>query len=229
MTERKLIVLEGLDGSGKTTQTEFLRDNLIKASRPVRQIKLPNYADPSSTLVKMYLGGDFGDDPDAVNAYAASTFYAVDRYASFERFWKEDYNRGVWLLADRYTTSNAIYQMAKLPKTEWRAYLEWLEDFEYNKIGIPSPDLVLFLDMPIEVSQRLMTERYNGKELEKDVHERNVRYLESCREAAMFLCDYWGWIRIPCAENGVPFAPEEISAKVFSACSEPLGLLTEVK
>lgn len=224
MQDRKLIVLEGLDGSGKTTQTELFKDNLIAASRPVRQIKLPNYADPSSTLVKMYLGGEFGDDPDAVNAYAASTFYAVDRYASFHRFWKEDYDRGVWLLADRYTTSNAIYQMAKLPKTEWKAYLEWLEDFEYNKIGIPSPDFVVFLDMPIEVSQRLMTERYKGQELEKDVHERNVRYLEACREAAMFLCDYWGWVRIPCAENGEPFTPEEISEKVFAAAKKPLGL-----
>lgn len=227
MLDRKLIVLEGLDGSGKTTQTSLLHGRLIDSGKPVRQIKLPNYADPSSTLVKMYLGGDFGNDPDAVNAYAASTFYAVDRYASFQRFWKEDYERGVWLLADRYTTSNAIYQMAKLPKTEWKSYLEWLEDFEYNKIGIPSPDFVMFLDMPIEVSQRLMTARYNGAETDKDVHERNIRYLEDCREAAMFLCDYWNWVKIPCAQNGEPLTPEEISDKVFEAAAESLGLRRE--
>lgn len=119
----RLLVLEGLDGSGKSTQTERLREALRSAGETVRQIKLPDYDAPSSTLVRQYLAGDFGKDPNAVNAYATSSFYAVDRVASFLLDWKKDYDAGSLILADRYTTSNPIYQMTKLPKEEWDAYL----------------------------------------------------------------------------------------------------------
>ena len=113
MARGKLIVMEGLDGSGKATQTGLLCQYLESRGRRVRHIEFPDYREPSSALVKMYLNKEFGSNPGDVNAYAASSFYAVDRYASFLRFWRKDYLSGATIVADRYTTSNAVYQMVK--------------------------------------------------------------------------------------------------------------------
>ncbi len=197
----KLIVIEGLDGSGKSTQINLLAEEVKRRELQYKQIKLPNYDGDSSALVKMYLAGTFGKNPEDVNAYAASAFYAVDRFASFKTIWKDDYEKGSVILADRYTTSNAYHQMIKQPRENWDAYIEWLEDFEYNKIGIPKPDLVIYLDMPVEISQKLMTSRYEGNESKKDVHEANVAYLNACREAAAYASEKMGWVRIACS-NG---------------------------
>lgn len=215
----KLLVVEGLDGCGKTTQVALLRASLEQAGIPVRQIKLPDYEDPSSTLVQMYLGGAFGSDPRDVNAYAASAFYAVDRFASFVRHWKSDYAAGKMILADRYTTSNALYQMVKLPRAQWDSYLAWLQDFEYHKIGIPAPDLVVYLDMPVEISQRLLSNRYAGDEQKKDMHEGNIRYLRACREAALYACEALHFCRIDCAPAGKPMEEREVARQIF-ACVE---------
>lgn len=168
----QLVVLDGLDGSGKTTQLARLGGYLTGRGIHYRQISFPDYRNPSSSLVRMYLDGAFGSSPDAVGAYAASSFYAVDRYASYKQFWQPDYEAGALILAARYTTSNAIHQMGKLPKSEWDAYLRWLEDYEYGLLGLPRPDLVIFLDMPPEVSQTLLSGRYEGDEAKKDIHER---------------------------------------------------------
>ncbi len=213
----RLIVIEGLDGSGKSTQTELLKTALIDAGNDLHQIKLPDYEDPSSTLVRMYLGGDFGSDPKAVGAYAASSFYAVDRFANYTRKWKDVYKSGTLILADRYTTSNAAHQMTKLEKSEWDEYLAWLEDFEYVKIGIPKPTLVIFLDMPVEISQKLMTRRYEGDENKKDVHEANVEYLKQCREAGLYAADKLGWTVIPCSDGNEPRSIDEIAADIKAA------------
>lgn len=213
----RLIVIEGLDGSGKSTQTELLKDSLINAGNDLLQIKLPDYDDPSSTLVKMYLGGEFGSDPKAVGAYAASAFYAVDRFANYKRKWKEAYESGTLILADRYTTSNAAHQMTKLEKSEWDEYLSWLEDFEYVKIGIPKPSLVIFLDMPVDISQKLMTRRYEGNENKKDVHEANVEYLKQCREAGLYAADKLGWTVIPCSSGDEPRVIDDIASDIRKA------------
>lgn len=210
-----LIVIEGLDGSGKSTQVEKLRNRLIEEGIKVKQIKLPDYEDESSTLVRMYLAGEFGSQPSDVNIYAASSFYAVDRYASYKRHWKEDYLSDTVILADRYTTSNAVHQSVKLPKEEWDSYISWLMDYEYNKLGIPSPNAVVFLDMPVEISQKLMTERYNGDEVKKDIHEANVDYLNKCHEAAMFAADKLGWSVIKCSDGENPLPIDEIGEKVY--------------
>lgn len=211
----KLVVLEGLDGSGKSTQFERVFDILSKRGDKVRKISFPDYDEPSSALVKMYLGGEFSDDPDDVNAYAASTFYAVDRYASFMKYWKNDFLSGVNILAARYATSNCIYQMAKLDKSEWDGFLKWLDDFEYVRLGIPNPDNVLFLDMPIEISQRLLTERYGGED-KKDIHESHVDFLNRCRQAALYSADKLGWKIIECSDGEKPLGIDVITDRILS-------------
>ncbi|MBR3149441.1 MAG: deoxynucleoside kinase [Eubacterium sp.] len=197
----KLIIIEGLDGSGKSTQTELLEKHLSDTGVNYKKIKLPDYDSKSSTLVKMYLDGEFGKYADDVNAYAAGAFYAVDRFASYKLNWKNDYDNGTVILADRYATSNSIYQMEKLDKSEWDAYLEWSEDFEYSKIGIPKPDLVIYLDVPVEISQKLMTHRYSGDENKKDVHEADVSFLQSCRKSALYTAEKQGWSIIHCTDG----------------------------
>lgn len=213
----KLIVIEGLDGSGKSTQLDLLFKSLNEKGIACKSVSFPDYDSPSSTLVKMYLQGDFGKDPGDVNAFAASVFYAVDRYASFKSNWGKYYNNGGTVVSGRYTTSNAVHQASKLPENEWESFLSWLYDFEYNKIGIPKPDKVIFLDMPIEVSQKLLSKRYSGDESKKDIHESNTKYLERCRKAAVFTAKYSGWEIIPCAENGEARSIEDIAADVLAS------------
>ena len=207
--------LEGLDGSGKTTQTELICKRLAEDGIDFRQIKLPDYDSDSSILVRKYLAGDFGKNAGDVNSYAASVLYAADRFASYTEKWGTDYRAGKLIFADRYTPANALYQMTKLDKSEWDSFLEWLFDFEYEKIGIPAPDKVIFLDMPVEVSQRLMTSRYGGDETKKDVHEANVEFLNACREAALYAAEKYGWSVVNCADNGEPLPIEVINDEVY--------------
>ena len=218
----KLAVIEGLDGSGKSTQTELLMKKLAWAAISFKKIKLPDYESQSSSLVRMYLGGEFGNAPGDVNAYAASAFYAVDRVANYICRWKNDYAEGKLIIADRYTTSNACHQLQKLPRGEWDDYLAWLEDFEYNKLSIPKPDVVIFLDMPIYVSQRLMSGRYGGDEGKKDIHEANTAYLKSCREAALYAADRLGWRVINCSDRGEPRSIESIGNELYSLIPKEL-------
>lgn len=220
MKNSKLIIMEGLDGSGKSTQTELLEKYFKENSIDYKKIKLPDYDSPSSTLVNMYLGGEFGKNASDVNAYAASAFYAVDRFASYKLKWKDDYDKGTIILADRYATSNSIYQMEKIPAAQWDDYLEWTEDFEYNKIGIPRPDLVIFLDMPVEISQKLMTSRYKGDESKKDVHEVNVDFLNACRKSALYAAEKQGWKVVSCSDGENPYSIEDIHNAVVDIVKE---------
>lgn len=197
----KLIVIEGLDGCGKNTQVNLLVEFLKNKEKKVKYLSFPDYSEPSSSLIKMYLGGEFGKDPSEVNAYAASSFYAVDRYASYKKFWEENYNSGEIMICDRYTTSNTFYQMSKLPRTEWENYLTWLYDYEYNKLGLPKPDNVIFLNVPIEVSQNLMRKRYFGDESKKDLHESNINFLKNCYEAAKYVIKKDSWAEISCTKE----------------------------
>lgn len=210
----KLIVIEGLDGSGKSTQLSLLPDRLSEKGIDCRTVSFPDYESDSSALVKMYLAGKFGTKPSDVNPYAASAFYTVDRYASYKSGWGEYYNAGGTVVSGRYTTSNAVHQTSKLPKSEWKAFLDWLYDFEYGKIAIPKPDKVIFLDMPVEVSQKLLDRRYSAGG-GKDIHESDTEYLENCRKAAVFTADYSGWSIIPCAAGGEPRSVEEISDDIL--------------
>lgn len=215
----KLIIFEGLDGSGKGTQTDLLCQALrAKGEEPI-QITFPDYESDSSALVKMYLSGQFGQKPDDVNAYASSTFYAVDRFASYKTRWGDFYRRGGLIVSDRYTTSNAVHQCSKLPPMHWDGFLEWLFDFEYKKMGIPAPDAVVYLSVEVEVSQRLIAERYHGDTNKMDIQEKDIEYLARSRAAAEYCARKLGWERIVCTkeENGqrVMRSADEIHAEVM--------------
>lgn len=211
----KLIVIEGLDGCGKSTQLELLPQNLKKRGIESQSVSFPDYDSDSSALVKMYLNGEFGKKPGDVNAYAASLFYAVDRFASYKTNWGEYYNQNGVIVSGRYTTSNAVHQTSKMDESQWADFLDWLYDLEYNKVGIPKPDKVIFLDMPVEVSQKLLSGRYKGDETKKDIHESDTAYLDKCRKAAMFTAKYSGWTVIPCAKDGEPRPIEDIANDIL--------------
>lgn len=222
-----LIVLEGLDGSGKATQAARLMEHLAGQGRPARKISFPDYANKSSTLVKMYLNGEVGSIEE-VNAYAAASFYALDRYVSYRTEWRADYQAGKLIVADRYTTSNLSHQMAKLEKERWEDYIAWLTDYEYRLLGLPRPNLVIYLDMHPEASRLLLAQRYHGDEHKKDLHERDFLYLQSCREAALFAAERLRWTVVRCSDERYrPLPVDDIAAKVAAAadkmsCSEDI-------
>ncbi len=218
----KLIVIDGLDGSGKSTQAQLLWERLKGLPGGAELISYPDYEKPSSTLVRMYLNGEFSENADDVNAYAASTFYAADRYAGYMQHWGPLYRQGKTILASRYVSSNAIHQMVKLPRAEWDAFLAWLADYEYEKLELPRPDLVLFLDMPRIVADRLILSRYGGDESKKDIHERNRAYLEKCEQSAQYAAQKKGWHVIPCSDGTNPLPVDTIAEQIWTAVSTVL-------
>lgn len=209
----RLVVIEGLDGSGKATQAKLLQSYLTKKGTENLMVTFPDYNNPSSTLVKLYLDGQIGGLDD-VNVYAVTSFFAVDRYISYETGWKKDYLSGKTIIADRYSTSNAIYQMAKLPENKWEDYLTWFKDYEFSKLELPVPDLVIYLDVEPEVSQKLLEKRYNGDLNKRDLHEENLSYLLHCRNAAFFAAEHLGWQVVTCSQDGEMLSIDEIFNKI---------------
>ena len=214
MSRGKLIVIEGLDGSGKATQAKLLAKHLAGQGLPVKEVTFPDYESDSSALVKMYLAGQFGQHPDDVNAYAASSFYAVDRYASYKTSWGKFYEDGGIIIADRYTTSNAVHQCSKLPPEQWERFLHWLFEYEFELLGLPAPDKVIYLQVDPAVSQKLMTQRYHGNESKKDVHEKDTEYLARSRRAAEYCAQHLGWATVHCTQGDAMRSIEEIQAEV---------------
>lgn len=219
----KLIVLEGIDGSGKATQSALLEENLKREGKDVRRVSFPDYDSPSSALVKMYLHGDFGSDPGDVNPYAASLFYAMDRFASYRMKWKSFYEQGGLVIADRYTTSNMVHQMTKYDdKKDRDTFLSWLEKTEYGELELPRPDLVILLDIPIAMSEALVRARAaEGGSM--DIHEQHLDYLHRCHAAYKELVTRYGWVEIPCAEDGILRSREAISRDVLAVVKTKLG------
>lgn len=218
-----LIAIEGTDGSGKHLQSELLSKGLEQAGEQVRLLSFPCYDSPSSALVKMYLGGEFGSDPNKVNPYAASSFYAVDRAASYLKDWKADYEAGKILVADRYAESNLVHQGSKLLPEERARFIHWARDYEYGALGIPAPDMVIFLDVPTEVSARLRKEREAATNTTADIHERDNAYLAHCREMALEIASRLGWYVIPCTKDGELLSPEEIHQKILAVCQPKIN------
>ena len=211
----KLIVFEGTDGSGKATQSRMLGEHLEREGIPFRSINFPRYGKPSAAMIEEYLNGNLGKNPGDVNAYAASMFYAMDRYASYKQDWGEFYEAGGLVIADRYTTSNAVHQASKLPEGERRAFLNWLFQLEYELLGLPAPDLVLYLDMPTEISGRMMRAREADSGSRADIHEQDEAYLRRCRENAQEVVRLCGWSVLHCARDGEPRTVDEIHDEVY--------------
>ena len=217
----RLIVFEGTDGSGKSTQFKLLTKRLQTMQIDFRTMVFPQYSEPSSALIRMYLGGEFGAKPSNVNAYAASTFYAVDRFASYRKVWGEYYKDGGLMLSDRYTTSNAVHQASKLPEGEREAFFRWLYDFEYHHMELPKPDVVIYLDVPTELTGQMLRRREDRTGEHADIHEQNMDYLRLCRSTGLQAADHYHWTIINCARDGKMRGIEDIHNEIF-ALVQPL-------
>ena len=213
----KLIVIEGTDGSGKSTQFKLLSQHLEQDQVSFKHIVFPRYQEESSALIRMYLGGQFGTKPTDVNAYAASSFYAVDRFASYKMDWGKWYDEGGVVLSDRYTTSNAVHQASKETGEAQSAFLKWLYDFEYDKLGLPRPDLVIYLDVPTDYTEKLLRHRESSTNTTADIHEKDMAYLATCRETGRAAARYYGWKVIQCVQGDAMRTMEDIHQEIYSA------------
>ena len=212
----KLIVIEGTDGSGKSTQFRLLSQRLEEEGVDFKHLVFPRYSEESSALIRMYLGGQFGSNPSDVNAYAASSFYAVDRYASYKMDWGNWYENGGIILSDRYTTSNAVHQASKEPEENRKAFWSWLYDFEYDKLGLPQPDLIIYLDVPTDFTEKLMRGRENATGTNADIHEKDMAYLATCRETGRAAAAHYGWTVIQCVRDGQMRSIEDIHQEIYA-------------
>lgn len=213
----KLIVIEGTDSSGKQTQTKLLYDKLKEEGHNVKLITFPDYESPSSEPIKMYLRGELGDKPEEVNTYAVSSMYAIDRFISFTKNWKEFYENGGIILSDRYTMSNMIHQASKIENLdEKKKYVEWLYNLEFEKMKIPFPDLVIFLNMPTEFAYKLMEKRLNkfSNEEVKDIHEKNKEYMKKSYENALYMAENYNWKKIDCVKEGKIKSIEDVNKEI---------------
>ena len=218
----KLIVIEGTDGSGKSTQFRLLSQRLEQNGVSFKHIVFPRYSEESSALIRMYLGGQFGSKPTDVNAYTASSFFAVDRFASYKMDWGKWYEEGGLIVSDRYTTSNAVHQASKEPEQTRPQYLKWLYEFEYDRLGLPCPDLVIYLDVPTDFTRQLMRHREAASNTTADIHEQDMEYLATCRQSGRAAAQYYGWTVINCVQNGVMRSIEDIHAEIYAHVSRIL-------
>ena len=219
----KLIVIEGTDGSGKSTQFRLLTEALQRDQVAFQKLVFPQYSEPSSALIRMYLGGEFGTHPSDVNAYAASTFYAVDRYASYKKVWGKWYEAGGLVVSDRYTTSNAVHQASKEPEEKREEFLKWLYELEYDHMGLPKPDLVLYLDVPTDFTEMLLRSRESLTGTHADIHEADTAYLCASRQMGRTAAKYYGWSLISCVKGGKMRGIEDIHQEIYQkvkACLE---------
>ena len=219
----KLIVIEGTDGSGKSTQFKLLTARLERENRAFQKLVFPQYSEESSALIRMYLSGEFGSAPSDVNAYAASTFFAVDRYASYKKVWGQWYENGGLVVSDRYTTSNAVHQASKEEGEGQKAFLHWLYELEYEKLGLPRPDLIIYLDVPTDFTEMMMRRREADTNTKADIHEQDLDYLATCRRTGKAAAEYYGWTVIDCVKDGTMRSIEDIHEEIYrhvAACLE---------
>ena len=218
----KLIVIEGTDGSGKSTQFKALTQRLQDENTAFKTLVFPRYSEESSALIRMYLSGQFGSRPDDVNAYAAASFFAVDRYASYKQDWGNWYEEGGLIVSDRYTTSNAVHQASKEQGEAQQAFLKWLYEFEYDKLGLPRPDLVIYLDVPTAFTEKMMRSREAATNTQADIHEQDMTYLTTCRETGRAAANYYGWKIIECVRDGQMRSIEDIHEEIYQLVSKCL-------
>lgn len=215
----KLFVIDGTDGSGKQTQFEELRKHLDRDGIDYKKVSFPNYDSPSSSLVKMYLSGEFGEHAKEISPYIASTFYAADRYATYTTQYKNYYENGGIILADRYTTSNMVHQAGKINDDKGKEeFLNWLWNFEFKLYGLPVPNEVFFLKMPPEKSFELMANRRNKftHETKKDIHERDKQHIIDSFNSACYVAEKYNWYIINCIRENKIRTIEDIHNEIYS-------------
>lgn len=217
-----LITVEAPDASGKATQTKMLLERLTNEGYKTYKFAFPNYGSDACKPVEMYLDGVLGKNPSDTNAYSASVLFAVDRFFSYRTEWKKLLDEeNTIILLDRYTTSNAVHQIVKLPQNEWDGFLSWLYDFEFNKMALPVPDVTVALDVPPEVSKKLLEKRAKEDANHKvDIHEADSEYLKKCYDASKYASSAWGWKRIECTLDGEMLTREEIHEKIYNSVKE---------
>ena len=219
----QLIIIEGGDGSGKATQTAKLLERLQAEGYKARSVSFPNYDSPAAEPIKMYLRGDFGKEASSVNAYVASTLYAIDRFASYRQDWQRFYEDGGIIIADRYTTSNMVHQMIKYTDLEERKiFLQWLDQLEYDLYGLPRPNAVILLDMPLSLSEALLEER-TGKTGGNtgDIHEQDRSHLIAVHDAYDMLVSTYDWHRVRCEnENDQLRTIDDIHEEVYGIVTQ---------
>ena len=211
----KLIVIEGTDGSGKSTQFKLLTERIAREGHEFQRLVFPQYQEESSALIRMYLGGQFGTKPSDVSAYAASAFYAVDRYASYKKVWGQWYENGGLVLSDRYTTSNAVHQASKEPEEKQAEFLKWLYEFEYDKLGLPAPNLTIYLDVPTDFTEKMMRSREAATNTHADIHEQDLEYLATCRRTGKAAAKFYNWTVIDCVRDGAMRSIEDIHEEIY--------------
>ena len=211
----KLIVIEGTDGSGKSTQFKLLTERIAREGHEFQRLVFPQYQEESYALIRMYLGGQFGTKPSDVSAYAASAFYAVDRYASYKKVWGQWYEEGGLVLSDRYTTSNAVHQASKEPEEKQADFLKWLYEFEYDKLGLPAPDLVIYLDVPTDYTEKMMRSREAATNTHADIHEQDLQYLATCRRTGKAAAKFYNWTVINCVRDDAMRSIEDIHEEIY--------------
>ncbi|SHI13226.1 thymidylate kinase [Sporobacter termitidis DSM 10068] len=216
----RLIVFEGIDGSGKSTQFARICARFENDGVPLMRLTFPQYKEPSSALIRMYLGGEFGENPEDVNAYAASTFFAVDRFASFVKVWRDFHRAGGVILTDRYTTSNALHQGSKLPERQRPDFFRWLYDFEFRLMELPRPDIVIYMDIPAEEALKRIKTRQALTGAASDIHERDEAYLKECWRCGAQAADFYGWRRISCLKGGVPRTEQDIHEEIYQILTQ---------
>lgn len=220
-----LIAVEGVDASGKQTQTELLYRHLTDKGIDVRRLSFPMYDSDSSAGVRMYLNGELSDNAEDITAYEASSLFAADRFLSYKSDWGKDYESGKLILCDRYVGSNMIHQACKLGDGEKDKFLDWLDDFEYGIYSLPRPDVTLFLDMPPEKGRELIAARRNkiNNSEQHDIHERDNDYLEKSYYNACAVADKFGWTRINCADGDKIRTVEDIGREICAIADKVLG------
>lgn len=214
-----LFVIEGVDGAGKATQTAKLVERLTADGKNPLKLTFPDYENKSSDIVKMYLNGTFGAHAEDVNAKAASTFFAIDRYVSYKTRWEADYLSDRVIVADRYVTSNMIHQASKLDTIEEKeAFIDWLTDFEYGIYKLPAPSKVVFLDMPPAYAAELTKTRANKStgEMVQDIHESDRAYIKKSYENALWVAKRYGWHIISCVKDGYIRTIDDISEEIYA-------------
>lgn len=211
----KLIVFEGIDGSGKSTQFKLLCRRFEDVGVQFERLTFPQYSEPSSALIKMYLQGEFGENASDVNPYAASTFFAVDRYASYKKVWRDPYESGTLILTDRYTTSNALHQGSKLAPAEREAFFSWLYDFEFKLMELPAPDIVIYMDIPVDKALERIVQRQAATGNAIDIHERDSAYLRDCWECGNQAAKFYGWQKIQCYSGDIARSEQDIHQEIY--------------